>query len=501
MKAERTALILTLLTSVCMAQEPKVNFETPAMPKHPPETWLTYHLAHPGPGNAFPGDPNPAFFWKGRYHLHYIYKNRAKPESKTGPDFAHVSSEDMVHWKWHPTVLGPKTTGHGMFSGTGFFTKEGKPGMIYHGQGTSRNWIMYALDDNMDQWSKPELVLPHDKDGKPVTKMPYFDPDLWINNGIYYALNARSSSQSPVIMKSENLKDWDYIGELLHPDFDEEKLGVSRDEDISCPNMFKLGDKWVLLCISHRLGCRYFIGDFKDEQFLPEQHGMMNWAAWDFFAPESLLTPDGRRVMWSWCTPMVVKRFQKDGRKRDFQSLLKGKLQTGIQSLPRELSLSEDGTLLIKPLRELKKLRSEEKTVADLTIKSDTTHVLDGIAGDTLELEIVLDAPTASDFGVKLLCDKEGKKGFAIASGKGAKTLAVDYINPPFELKEGEDLTLRVFIDKNMIEVFANDRQAAVGWHDYDPENLHVSLFSKGGELKCKKVSAWQMNSIYPESN
>ncbi|MGB2092343.1 MAG: GH32 C-terminal domain-containing protein, partial [Akkermansiaceae bacterium] len=163
--------------------------------------------------------------------------------------------------------------------------------------------------------------------------------------------------------------------------------------------------------------------------------------------------------------------------------------------------LSEDGTLLIKPLRELEKLRSEEKTVADLTIKSDTTHVLDGIAGDTLELEIVLDAPTASDFGVKLLCDKEGKKGFAIASGKGAKTLAVDYINPPFELKEGEDLTLRVFIDKNMIEVFANDRQAAVGWHDYDPENLHVSLFSKGGELKCKKVSAWKMKSIYPSSN
>ena len=57
------------------------------------------------------------------------------------------------------------------------------------------------------------------------------------------------------------------------------------------------------------------------------------------------------------------------------QKPLGKKLQTGIQSLPRELSLSEEGTLLIKPLRELKKLRSEEKTVADLTVKSDTTHV------------------------------------------------------------------------------------------------------------------------------
>jgi len=183
-------------------------------------------------------------------------------------------------------------------------------------------------------------------------------------------------------------------------------------------------------------------------------------------------------------------------RKRSLDSL-NGKIQSGIQSLPRELSLSEDGTLLIKPLRELEKLRSDEKTVADLTVKSGTTHVLKGISGDTMELEIVLEAPTAGEFGMNMLCDKDGNKGFTISSGEGSKNLTVDYINPPFELQEGEDLTLRIFIDKNLIEVFANERQAAVGWHDYDPEDLYVSLFSKGGNLKVKSVRAWQMKSIY----
>ena len=492
-----TLFIITLITSVCTTQLSKA--ETPAMPENPPQTWLTYHLAHPGPGNAVPGDPNPAFFWKGRYHLHYIYKDRAARKKQKGrdlgPNWAHVSSDDMVHWKWHPTVLGSKTMGHGMFSGTGFFTKDGKPGIIYHGKGSNRNWISYALDDNLDQWSEPEVVLPRDKEGKPITDMPYFDPDLWINNGVYYALNARSSSQSPVVMKSDNLKDWAYIGELLHPDFDEQMLGIGKHEDISCPNMFKLGDKWVLLCISHNLGCRYFIGDFKDEQFLPEQHGMMNWAAWDFFAPESLLTPDGRRVMWSWCTTIVPKRFQTVSRKKNVGAL---RIQTGVQSLPRELSLSEEGTLLVKPLRELEKLRTDEKTIKDITVKSGTTYVLTEIAGDTMELEVVLETPSASEFGGKVLCDQDGNNGFTIASGKGRKTLQVDYINPPFELKEGEDLTLRIFIDKRMVEVFTNDRQAAVAWHDYDAEDLHVSLFSNGGDLKVKSVSAWQMNSIYP---
>jgi sucrose-6-phosphate hydrolase SacC (GH32 family) len=98
---------------------------------------------------------------------------------------------------------------------------------------------------------------------------------------------------------------------------------------------------------------------------------------------------------------------------------------------------------------------------------------------------------------VNVLCDRDGNKGFTIASGKGSKSLQVSYINPPFELKEGEDLTLRIFIDKNLVEVFANNRQAALGWHVYDPEDLHVSLFSKGGNLKVKKVSAWKIKPIY----
>ena len=55
-----TTLVLTLLTSVCIAEEPKTVIETPAIPKSLPKTWLTYHLAHLGSGNAVPGDPNPA---------------------------------------------------------------------------------------------------------------------------------------------------------------------------------------------------------------------------------------------------------------------------------------------------------------------------------------------------------------------------------------------------------------------------------------------------------
>jgi len=99
--------------------------------------------------------PIRSFFYKGRYHLHYIYKKDDKKDD-TGYVFGHVSSTDMVHWKWHPTVLGPWKTGHGMYSGTGFFAKDGQPAMVYQGEGSNRNWIMYGLDDDLNEWSQTD---------------------------------------------------------------------------------------------------------------------------------------------------------------------------------------------------------------------------------------------------------------------------------------------------------------------------------------------------------
>jgi len=444
--------------------------ETPAMPASPPANWLTYHLVHPGPGGAMPGDPNCAFYWKGRYHLHYIYNH------KYGFAFAHVSSDDMVHWKWHPTTLHPKTTGHGMFSGTGFITKEGKPAIIYHGEGSGRNQLAFALDDNLEIWTRPVAIEPVTKDGT-IPQMRHWDPDCWLNGDTYYAI---SGGGNPSLMKSSDLKNWKFLGPLLHDDYPT-NIGMPKGEDISCANMFKIGKKWMLLCISHGLGCRYYLGDFKDEKYLPEFQAMMSWNGNNFFAPESVLSKDGRRVMWAWLLNLPIA-------------------PCGIQSLPRELELPEDGVLRIRPLRELQSLRYDRKQEEGITVKSDTVHRLKEISGDALELEVVLKSPAAKEFGMDVLCDKNGGNGLRVAVMAESKTLRVGNVRAPFEIKEGEDLTLRVFIDKNLVEVFANDRQAAVAAAGkYVPENLAVSLFSNGGDIMVKQVKCWKMKSIYSD--
>jgi beta-fructofuranosidase len=452
---------------IAAAQKLANGVETPALPANPPDNWLTYHLVHPGPGGAMPGDPNCAFYWKGRYHLHYIYNH------KYGFAFAHVSSDDMVHWKWHPTTLTPKFTGHGMFSGTGFITKEGKPAIIYHGQGSDRNQIAFALDDNLEQWTKPVAIMPKEASGQEA-KMNHWDPDCWLNGDTYYAI---SGGGPPHLMKSPDLKKWVHLGLLLHDDMPT-TLGVNKNEDVSCANMFKIGKKWMLLCISHPLGCRYYLGDFKDEKYLPEFHAMMSWNGNHFFAPESVLSKDGRRVMWAWLLNLPIA-------------------PCGIQSLPRELELPEGGVLRIRPLRELESLRYDRKQEEGIAVKSDAVHRLKEIGGDALELEVTFQSPTAKESGLDVLCDKNGENGVRVAYLPASKTLRVGTVNASFELKQGEDLTLRVFVDKNLVEVFANDRQAAVAAIKYAPENLGVSLFSKGGDVVVKEIKGWKMKSIY----
>jgi len=364
-----------------------------------------------------------------------------------------------------------------MYSGTGFITKEGKPAMIYHGAGSGKNWLSYGLDDYLDKWSKPEAVTAKTADGN-SPDIRYWDPDCWLNGDTYYAL---SGGGDPELMKSKDLKNWEYLGKLLHNDYPAD-LGVRRNEDISCANMFKIGNKWMLLCISHPLGCRYYLGDFKDEKYLPEFHAMMNWQKSGgfgfFFAPESLLTKDGRRVMWSWLVKM-------------------GLAPSGAQSLPRELELPADGVLRIKPLRELASLRYDEKSEKNITVKKDGTYVLKQISGDTIELKVQFKSSPAKEYGIDVLCDANGENGLRIALIGASKTLKVGTVDVPFELKEREDLTLRVFIDKNLVEVFANDRQAVAYPHKRTHALANTRLFSNGSDLRVKKVTAWKMKSIY----
>ena len=452
------------------------------------EMALNYHLMHPG-GDSAPGDPNAAFYLDGTYHLHYILRHMWHGERSYC--FVHVTSPDMLNWTWQTTKLQPSFTDHGMFSGTGFVTKEGQPAAIYHGQASGRNHIALAKDRTLSAWEKPFPVEPKTANGTDA-EMHHWDPDCFLVGDTYYAI---SGGRSQPLSKSEDLRHWSYVGDFLKHELPDAAIG----EDISCPNFFRIGDKWMLLCISHPFGCRYYLGDWdaESEQFVAETHGRMNWRRpdqsiykteyRDFFAPESVLSPDGRRVMWAWLVTLDDEISQRT-----------------IQSLPRELSLAADNSLRICPLRELETLRYNHTVLKDFTVTppershsgAATAHIAD-LDGDAVELSITIDREQAvrKRFGFQLFADDD-HEGLPILVHPETGTLRIGTTEAPFavaDLPEGEDVELRIFIDKYLVEVFANDRQAVVGVHmDYRSAN-GLNAYTYGDPTTVRQVEIWKL--------
>lgn len=443
-----------------------------------------YHFVTPE-GRCMPFDPNGAIFWKGRYHLFYIFQD------KRGHNWGHASSTDLFHWRHHPTGLVS-----GMFSGNCFINKDGRPTMCYHqvGQG---NAMAVALDDQLNEWKKLESnpITPKTKPGDPHHgEYRSWDPYGWVEGGTYYAV---FGGTRPAVAKSKTLEGpWHYVGDLMANAVE----GVSINEDVSCADFFELGGKRVLLCISHRLGSRYYVGEWKGEQFHPAFHARMSWVDNSFFAPESLLDGKGRRIMWAWL--LDGPRFKT---RTDFG-------WSGTMSLPRVLTMGDDGKLRMNPPKEIEALRYNGRKLTNLAVTADGELPLDGIAGRSLELDIVMTADGAKQYGVKVCCSPGREEQALVYYDAGEKKLKIDATKSrlregprnveggPFELKPGEPLRLRVFVDKSVVEVFGNEGRQAVTRRIYPSrdDSVGVALFSVGGPARLQTLEAWEMMPSNP---
>jgi sucrose-6-phosphate hydrolase SacC (GH32 family) len=254
-----------------------------------------YHFVIPE-GVAIPFDPNGAIYWKGRYHLFYIFQD--KRSGKKSDHWGHVSSTDLFHWRHHPTRLLD-----GMYSGNCFINEDGVPTICYH-QVNQGNALAVALDDELNKWKKLDSnpITPKTQEGdQHHGKYRSWDPFGWYEGDTYYAI---FGGEHPAIAKSDSLdEEWQYIGDL----FAHGVKGVSLEEDVSCPDLFKLGNKDVLLCISHRLGCRYYLGEYARQRRSPNNVGVVTrfsqircafgiWMVWNHESATGIVPRRQRRT-------------------------------------------------------------------------------------------------------------------------------------------------------------------------------------------------------------
>ncbi|MCD6291010.1 MAG: glycoside hydrolase family 32 protein [Anaerolineae bacterium] len=451
-----------------------------------------YHFLPPA---NWMNDPNGLIQWEGQYHLFYQHNPKAPyPEAI---HWGHAVSEDLVHWRDLPIALAPTPDGpdkDGCWSGCAV-NNDGIPTLVYTGVFPQVQCIATSADGLITWQKAPENpVIATPPPGLDVTG--FRDPWVWREGDTWYAIigsGIKGVGGTILLYRSNDLIHWEY----MHPACigNKDETGTMWE----CPNLFPLDGKHVLLISPVPLRkTLYLIGTYAHHKFIPESYGTVDPGG-HFYAPQTMLDDRGRRLMWGWLW---------EGRSRDAQ-LAAG--WAGVMSLPRELFVHSNGQLGMRPVPELKALRGDHQRVAEIDIQPDATNLLKGLGGDCLEIKATIEPGNATEFGLKVRCSPDGAEQTRVAYNRGTQQLTIDRTRSSLSLTasrdtyggklflaDGEPLQLHIFLDRSVLEVYANG-YFCISSRIYPSraDSLGLDLFAQGGMARLGSMDVWTMHSIW----
>ncbi len=474
------------------------EFEAHYGPFIPADQRPAFHVT---PTIGWMNDPNGFSFYKGEYHLFYQYHPYS---NEWGPmHWGHVKSRDLIRWERLPAALAPdqEYDQNGCFSGSAVELPDGRQLLVYTGvrqireeDGTLRdrqtqcvavgdglNYEKYALNPVISAKDLPE--------GGSVCD--FRDPKIWKEGDTYYLVAGNRTpdgSGAILLYESPDGFAWRYAGVLA-------ACHNQYGRMWECPDFFPLDGKYVLLTSPQEMtsiglefhagnGTLCLIGEFdRARKHLIRDNVQAIDYGLDFYAPQTLQTPDGRRVMIAWMQNWETSKCQALGI-RFF----------GEMTLPRELSV-KNGRLIQNPVRELERYRSYQILYRNVLVSRMTT--LQNVRGRVLDMTITI--RPASESGTyrwfKLNVAGDGEHMTTVRFKPDCSTLRIDRTRCGFphdivnvrdfmvRPRRGE-LKLRVVLDRHSMELFVNDgEQAATTMIYTDPSADAISFEADGSVL------------------
>jgi beta-fructofuranosidase len=471
---EATSDAITHATAAIEAATPRAQ----ADPAHP-----SFHVTAPA---QWINDPNGPIYYKGFYHLFY----QLNPFSdESGPKYwGHVRSRDLVKWEPLPIALWPSTNlGEvEVWSGCCTINGSGEPMIFYTSiardtspQDHAEQWAAIG-DDHLIDWRKlpSNPVLTEALHGSRKI-YDWRDPFVFHDKRKTFLvtggnLNRAGSGQAVVnIYEAQNaaLTQWKYRGVLFQdPD--------PQARTAECPNFFKLGDQWVLF-FSPYGKVQYFVGDFDAEtcRFHPRTQGVLDFGP-NFYAPNTMQVPDGRRLVWGWVTGFPG-----------------GHGWNGCLSLPRLLSLSRDGQLQQSPAPQLKKLRCTPMEWRNVHL-DNSLHPFILPTTNTLEISTEIDLQSAQSVALEMN-GRDKDTSPIVVNFNGSELRVMDAMAPLKFSGNERKLKLRIFIDRSVLEVFANETVCITKVISLLPDNAILQVRADGGTATANRIEVWPIKTIW----
>ena len=469
-------------------------FEKEHLPEIPAEIYPRYHVTG---GVGWINDPNGFGLFRGEYHLFYQYH----PYSLDwGPmHWGHVKSRDLIRWERLPAVLAPDRfyDGAGCYSGSAVETPEGKHLLMYTGVRKSPDPVTGEPREYQTQCVALGDGVDYEKyDGNPVigaellppggSDRDFRDPKLWREGDTYYCVTGDrcpDGSGAILLFESPDALHWTYDGVLSSC---RDRYGRMWE----CPDFFPLDGKHVLLVSPQEMkaqGLEFIDGNgtlcqigtyLPGEHRLTEEHMQAIDYGLDFYATQTTLAADGRRIMIAW-----MQFWGSIGAKPE------GLPFFGQMTVPRELHV-RDGRLIQNPVRELEAYRGARTVCTDLPLSGE--RELPGVRGRCADLTVTV-RPEGKGYSVfRLTVAKGGGLGTEITYRPGSGSILVDRRksgSPPaavdiraFPAGERDGaIRLRVLLDLYSFEIFVNDGEQAASFTVYTPQAADgIAFFAEG---------------------
>ena len=429
-------------------------------------------IYHHTPVYGWMNDPNGMFYKDGVWHLYYQYNPYGSQwENMT---WAHSTSTDLIHWKNHGEVIQPDALGT-IFSGSSVVDKENTAGFgkdavvaFYTSAGAAQTQSIAYSTDNGETFKKyvNNPILTSD--------VPDFrDPNVFWNEEVKQWNLILAAGQQMNIYSSKNLKDWKY-----ESSFGE---GYGNHGGVwECPDLLKMGDKWVLICNINPGGpfggsaTQYFVGSFDGHKFTceskPEVTKWMDYGK-DHYATVSFSNaPDGRIVVLPW---MSNWQYANQVPTQQFRS---------ANGLPRDLGLysyNGEDYVSVKPSPEVfaafeKKPSGRLQSAAYIevtNIKSNASIVLSNDKGERVTM--VYDGKNAT-----FSMDRTERGVTDFHSDFKAKTVAPT---------NGVIKSMQIFIDRCSIEAFDTEGKVAMTNLVF-PSKPYDKIIVKGCKVKIYEL-------------
>ena len=347
-------------------------------------------LFHLTPYVGWTNDPNGFSYFDGKYHLFYQYN--PYDTRWDSMHWGHALSTDFVKWEYLPAALAPEDDydSFGCFSGTAMELPGGKHFVIYTGVKKAEDGKEYqtqciAIGDglNYKKYENNPVLTSKDLPGG-LSPYDFRDPKVFKDrDGKFYCVVGGKDEKGLgelLLFGSSDGLDWHF-----------ESVLIANDGEVGCmwecPDFFSIGETALVLISPQDMvakGLEYHSGngtvaligsyDRTDKKFFKHSAQTIDHGI-DFYAPETLQAPDGRRIMIAWMQNWDTCN----------TSGFKSRPWFGQMTVARELSL-KDGKLFQLPVRELENYRGEKVEYKNVEIEG--VKSLEGIEGRCLDMTI-----------------------------------------------------------------------------------------------------------------